>query len=356
MNKILAESREVSATEERHLGNSVFFLAPGVWRIKDVFLNMFIIQNREGTNWVLVDAGLKSSAAKIKNTIKQLFGSISSPSAIIITHGHFDHRGSLKQLADEWGAPVYCHHMEVPYLTGKASYPPADPTVGGGMMTYLSFTYPRGPIDVHDHLNELPQDYTVPALNDWKWIHTPGHTPGHVSLFREHDGVLISGDAIVTTKQESIYGVATQVEIMSGPPRYFTPDWGAAARSVKELAALEPNVIATGHGHSLYGENARKRLHKLSKDFWVLGMPLKGRYVKEPALFTNEGPSYIPPARNNYLYIRLFTAAALLVVGYMIYNKRSKSSGLFNNKSSGKKLMKSFPKALSLPNLPAPIL
>ena len=356
MNKILAESREVTATEERHLGNSVFFVAPGVWRIKDVFVNMFIIQNREGTNWVLVDAGLKSSAAKIKNTIKELFDSISSPSAIIITHGHFDHRGSLKQLADEFGSPVYCHHMEIPYLAGKASYPPADPTVGGGMMTYLSFIYPRGPIDVHDHLNELPEDNTVPALTDWKWIHTPGHTPGHISLFRDQDGVLIAGDAIVTTKQESIYGVATQVEIMSGPPRYFTPDWGSAASSVKELAALEPNIIATGHGHSLYGESARKRLHKLSKDFWVLGMPLKGRYVKEPALFTDEGPSYIPPARNNYLYIRLFAAAALLVVGYMIYSKRSKSAGLFNNKRSGKKMMKSFPKALSLPNLPAPIL
>ena len=356
MNRALAESREVTTTEERHLGNSIFFVAPGVWRIKDVFVNMFIIQNREGTNWVLVDAGLKSSATKIKNTVKELFGSVSKPTAIIMTHGHFDHRGSLKQLADEWGVPTYCHHMELPYLTGKASYPPADPTVGGGMMTYLSFAYPRGPIDVHDHLRELPEDGSIPELSDWRWIHTPGHTPGHISIFREKDGVLIAGDAIVTTKQESVYGVASQVEIMSGPPRYFTPDWGSAARSVKELADLEANVIATGHGHSLYGESARKRLHKLSKDFWILAMPLKGRYVKEPALFTEDGPSYIPPANNNHLYVRLFAAAALVVVGFLLYNSRKKGSGFMSNKQSGKKMMKAFPKALSLPNLPAPIL
>lgn len=162
--------------------------------------------------------------------------------------------------------PFYCHHKERPYLTGKASYPPADPAVGGGLMALLSFTYPKGPITV-DGLRELPDDGRLPELSDWRWIHTPGHTPGHISLFREKDGVLIAGDAFVTTMQESALAVATQKKFVCGPPKYFTPDWISAARSVKELAALEPNVIVTGHGQAMYGDEARKELHKLSREF-----------------------------------------------------------------------------------------
>lgn len=358
MNRAVIDRRELTATEERELSGGVYFVAPGVWRIKDVFVNMYILQNVEGTEWVLVDAGLsKSSSLKIKKAVEQVFGSVSRPKAIIMTHGHFDHRGSLLQLADDWGSPIYCHHMEVPYLTGKASYPPADPTVGGGMMTYMSFIYPRRPINVEAHLRELPENGSIPELTEWRWLHTPGHTPGHISLFRDRDGVLIAGDAVVTTKQESVYSVATQAPIVSSPPKYFTPDWGAAARSVRMLADLEPNVVATGHGQSLYGDRARKGLHKMAKEFWILGMPIKGRYVKEPALFSEDGPTYVPPARNNMLYLRMAAAVALLVVGYIVYSKR-KQPGLLGkfNKSTGEKLMKSVPKALSLPNLPAPIL
>ena len=351
MDRAIIDKRAVTSTEERKV-NNVWAVAPGVWRMKDVFVNVFLVQNTDESKFVLIDGGLKSSAAKIKKMIAEVIEPGAVPSCIIMTHGHFDHRGSIEELANEWKIPVYCHHMEVPYLSGKASYPPADPTVGGGMMTYVSFTYPKGPIDIQNWLLELPDNGAVPDLPGWRYIHTPGHTPGHISLFRNSDGVLIAGDAIVTTKQESAYSIMLQAEVLSGPPKYFTPDWGAAARSVKELAALEPNVIATGHGHSMYGDTARKALHKLSRDFWSLGMPTKGRYVKEPALFNDEGPTYVPPAKNNMVYLRLALAATVLIVGAILYSKRKKGGikGKVNEKL-GEKLMKGAPKILSLPNL-----
>jgi glyoxylase-like metal-dependent hydrolase (beta-lactamase superfamily II) len=327
MDKKITDQREQSATEERSIVNNIYAIAPGVWRMKDVFVNVFIIESQVQPGWVLVDTGLKSSYAKIKNMIAEVMEPGARPQAIILTHGHFDHRGALQQLADEWRIPVFCHHMEVPYLTGKASYPPPDPTVGGGVMASMAFVYPSGPIDVHDHLRELPDDNTVPSLPDWRWIHTPGHTPGHISLFREQDGVLVAGDAIVTTRQESIFSVMTQKRVVSGPPKYFTPDWGAAARSVKELAALEPNVIATGHGHAMYGNEARQALHKLARRFWQLGMPDKGRYVSEPALFNEEGPTYVPPKSPNYMLLKIVAATALVVIGYTLYKKNHRSLG-----------------------------
>ncbi|HEX8315510.1 MAG TPA: MBL fold metallo-hydrolase [Flavisolibacter sp.] len=325
MDRKLVDKRVQSATQERSIVNNIFAVAPGVWRMKDVFVNVFIIESQQQPGFVLIDTGLKSSYAKIKNLIAEVMEPGAVPQAIIMTHGHFDHRGALQQLATEWRIPVYCHHMELPYLTGKASYPPPDSTVGGGVMASMAFTYPSGPIDVQEHLRELPEDGVVPSLPEWRWVHTPGHTPGHISLFREDDGVLVAGDAIVTTKQESIFSVMTQKKAMSGPPKYFTPDWGTAARSVKELAALEPNIIVSGHGHAMYGHEARLALHKLARQFWKLGMPNKGRYVTEPALFNDEGPTYVPPKGVNYTLIKIIAVTALVVVGYTLYKKKNKA-------------------------------
>lgn len=327
MDQNIKERRQATATEENEVSKNVFAVAPGLWRLKDIFVNVYIVQNLEGTNWILVDTGLKTAAPKIKKMIAEVLGNTSRPSAIIMTHGHFDHTGSLIQLANEWNVPVYCHHMEVPYLSGKASYPPPDPTVGGGLMSTISFLYPKGPVNVFNHLFELPADGTVPDMPEWKWIYTPGHAPGHISLFRSRDGVLIAGDAFVTTKQESAIAVMTQKKEVNGPPMYFTPDWGAAARSVRELSALEPQVIATGHGHTMYGDEARKALHKLSRQFWQLGMPDKGRYVSEPAQFDENGPTYIPPARTNIALITAVAATALAIAGFILYKRKQRTIG-----------------------------
>jgi glyoxylase-like metal-dependent hydrolase (beta-lactamase superfamily II) len=334
--------RENTATEERELYDNAWVVAPGVWRLKDLFVNMFVIQHQETRDWVLVDAGLRTSADKIRKLVTHVIGSAHiRPAAIVMTHAHFDHRGALEELAGEWQVPVYAHHQEQPYLNGTASYPPPDPAVGGGAMAVLSFTYPKYPIDISERLYELPDDGSVPGLPGWRWIHTPGHTPGHVSFWRESDGVLIAGDACVTTVQESLISVMTQAKFMSGPPKYFTPDWGAAARSVRELAALEPSVITTGHGQSMYGTEASKALTKLSKDFWQRGMPATGRYVKEPALFDVDGvPSYIPKPKGIMLK-RILTAAAIMAVGYIIVRQTRHSPGLWGKvqRGIGKKIM-----------------
>lgn len=313
--------------EERSIDTNIFAVAPGVWRMKDVFVNVYIVESQEQPGWVLIDAGFKSSPARIKHFVAEVLEPGAVPQAIILTHGHFDHRGALQQLIAEWKVPVYCHHLEMPYLTGKASYPPGDASVGGGVMASMAFVYPVKPIDIQDSLHELPEDQTVPHLPEWQWYHTPGHSPGHISLFRKKDGVLIAGDAVATTKQESIFSVITQRRVLSGPPKQFTPDWGAAAQSVTLLASLEPEVIAAGHGHVLYGEASRKALHKLSKAFWQLGMPVHGRYVKEPALFNDDGPTYVPPKPFNFLLVRALAAASVVAIGYLVYKSKNKKLG-----------------------------
>ena len=226
-----------------------------------------------GSGWVLIDAGIMGSAPVIVRAAGARFGDSVPPSAIVMTHGHFDHVGALRSLAERWNVPIYAHPLEVPYLSGDASYPPPDPTVGGGMMSALSRFYPRGPVDVREWLRPLPDDGSIPGMPGWRWIHSPGHTRGHVALWDEDGRTIITGDAFITTRQESAYAVAVQKPEIHGPPMYFTEDWVAAAESVRRLAALEPDLVVTGHGRALRGPEMRSALHLLASDFERIAVP-----------------------------------------------------------------------------------
>ena len=299
-----------------------YSVAPGVWRIRALFVNVYLIHNPSANKWVLLDAGLKTTASKIKKVADHLFWPDTAPAAIILTHAHFDHVGSLRKLAGEWDVPIYAHALEKPYLTGVSAYPPPDPSVGGGLMTLLSFTYPRGPIDVADRLLTLPLDGTIPVLPDWKYFHTPGHAPGHISLYREADRLLLAGDAFVTTCQESAFSVMLQKKELHGPPKYFTYNWRSAESSVKVLASLEPEIVATGHGKPMAGATMRAGLHELAKNFQKLAMPTYGRYLNEPALVNNQGVQYSPPPKNGRLIFAAAGMAAAAIASYLVVRNR----------------------------------
>jgi glyoxylase-like metal-dependent hydrolase (beta-lactamase superfamily II) len=244
--------------------------------------------------WVLIDAGLYGTKGMIQNAAAERFGVGARPAAIILTHGHFDHVGVLEDLAEEWDVPVYAHPLELPYLDGRAAYPAGDPSVGGGMMALLSRFYPRGPVHVAPRLKALLPDGVVKFMAGWEWIHTPGHSVGHVSLWREQDRLLIAGDAFVTTAQESAYAALAKPAELHGPPMYYTVEWDKAKASVATLAALEPEVVITGHGRPMRGEAMRQALHELAASFDTVAVPREGIYLARPAR-AEDGSAYVVP-------------------------------------------------------------
>jgi glyoxylase-like metal-dependent hydrolase (beta-lactamase superfamily II) len=263
-------------------------IAPGVVRVPTGIANAYLIGSP--TRWLLIDTGTPGNTANILRAVEQHFDDATPPVAIILTHGHFDHAGSAFALAEHWGVNVYVHPLETPFVNGSSAYPPPDPTVGGFMAQVIRFV-PNAKYDLRPHLREL-EPGEMPWLQGWEIIETPGHTAGHVSLFRPRDRVLLAGDAFTTVKQDNMIGMLSQRPQVWRPPTYYTSDWQSARDSVRKLAALRPLVLGAGHGRPMAGYAALEQLQQLAQDFPI---PEYGRYVQQPARSNRHGVTYVPP-------------------------------------------------------------
>ncbi|MGC9953668.1 MAG: MBL fold metallo-hydrolase [Rhizomicrobium sp.] len=239
--------------------------------------NVYLV--RGGSSWMLIDTGWAEDGSRIKKAAESLFGADTRPAAIMLTHGHPDHGGSAPQLARTWECPVYVHPAELPLVAGDFS----------------AITKYAGPLDIwfilplmrlmgrrrreamllrsslKDVVRALGPNPEIPGLPGWTWIPTPGHTPGHVAFFRTSDRTLITGDAVVTVKLNSVSGLLLQRQGLSGPPWYTSWSWPGVKESVATLARLEPNVLAPGHGAPMTGAGTARALRAFANHFSEAG-------------------------------------------------------------------------------------
>jgi glyoxylase-like metal-dependent hydrolase (beta-lactamase superfamily II) len=240
--------------------------------IPGIIANAYLVGTAE--SWILVDACVPGKQRKIRRAAEERFGKGARPRAIVLTHGHFDHAGSAGPLADEWGVRIYCHELEMPYLTGRAQYPPLDSSAPG-FFSGLSRFFPSHTVNLGERVTAL--ETATPGLEEWEIVETPGHTVGHVAFFRRSDAVLLAGDALTTMNLDTFWGTIGKRREVCRPPVPATTNWENARRSVELLASLRPDVIAAGHGRPVH--KAAGELERLATHFPI---PEWGRYVSAP--------------------------------------------------------------------------
>jgi hydroxyacylglutathione hydrolase len=193
----------------------------------------------DGNRWVLVDTATRHARRRI---VRQLPGELE---AILITHAHRDHAGSMHAVAKGTGAPVWGSEADADALEGKAPAP-TNEEHRDDLANRLFAGWWK---DHHPVARRLNQGETVAGF---EVIAFPGHTPGQIGLWREPDRTVICAD---TMRSMNLYTGMPQLGEM---PEAFTSDVGESRRSIRKLAALEARTVCFGHGRPLTDDAAGK--------------------------------------------------------------------------------------------------
>lgn len=195
-------------------------------------INVYLIGEQRQPGCVLIDAATRQAEKRI---FKQLAGRTLSAHAL--THVHPDHQGCSHAVCERFGVPLWVGEadvaaMEVP---GKVT--------GANAPAWLKRTQERfwvGP--PHPVAKALKEGDEVAGFTV---LDTPGHTRGHVALWRERDRVLILGDVL------NNMNLMTGLPGLHEPPRMFAVDAAQNRASARRLAALRPALACFGHGAPL---------------------------------------------------------------------------------------------------------
>jgi hydroxyacylglutathione hydrolase len=202
------------------------YLAPGVWRLKEVpapTINVYLAED------VLIDAGRTWDKRRI---FSELEGR--EISMLALTHVHPDHQGAAKAVCEARGVPLACHAEDVDAMEGRRPVQEASAT--NPVNRFIAKIWQGPPYKVDRVLQEGDE------VAGFRVVHTPGHARGHVVFFRESDRVAICGDVIRNMSY------ATGLPGIKEPPPVFTYDMAENRRSIRKLAELNPSLILPGHG------------------------------------------------------------------------------------------------------------
>ena len=223
-------------------------IIPKVYQITYRSTNIILIAE-EGLT--LIDTGFRGSHPRIISFIRSLGRSVEDISLIIITHNHLDHVGGLIELKKLTRAKVAAHKADLNDSENQLPYP----KIARKLLHIPPFSILRpliyakpGDIDI-----QLEGGEVLSPLGGLEVIHTPGHTPGSISLFSPQKKLLIVGDALNNRRQN-----------LRLPPKFVSTDLTQAVDSVKRIAQLDFDILCFGHGKPLT-RDASTRVRDLIK-------------------------------------------------------------------------------------------
>lgn len=178
---------------------------------------------------VVVDAGTRHAGRRI---LRQVRGR--PVRAHALTHAHPDHQGASHELCEKLGVPLWCGEGDVAFMENPGAVRASQPPHPLNTVLDRAWTGPPHPVDRILREGDEVAGFAV--------LETPGHSPGHVSFWRESDRVLVCGDVINTMN------LLTMARGVREPPVPFTADPARNRESIRRLAALRAQLVLAGHG------------------------------------------------------------------------------------------------------------
>jgi len=185
-------------------------------------MNAYLVED------VLVDAATRHARRRI---LRQLGGR--ALAAHVVTHAHPDHQGASHAVCKHFGVPLWAGERDADALEdGRIAERQPDHAIN--RLSERAFAGPAHPVARRLREGDRVAGFGV--------LDAPGHSAGHIALWRERDRTLILGDVLFGCHP------LTGIPGLHEPPGFFTPDPARNRRSARRLAALEPALVLFGHG------------------------------------------------------------------------------------------------------------
>jgi glyoxylase-like metal-dependent hydrolase (beta-lactamase superfamily II) len=226
----------------------MYQVLPNIYRLEGLsIVNVYLLVTPEGLT--LVDSGMASHASKIAEQIVKGGFKLADLHRIVLTHAHMDHAGSAAELSNITGAFIIAHKDEAPYIEQKEE----TKKMSGFSKLISRFSPKLTPCYVDTNLEDGDE---IAGTGGFRAVHSPGHTPGSLSLYQPEKKVLICGDAVFNMHP------LTRRRGLRLPPNMVTMNPALAKESVRKLAGLDVEVLLCGHGEPLT-EHTNQRIRAL---------------------------------------------------------------------------------------------